>query len=77
FHLARLGGDEFSIIIDADLSNAVLTEFGDRICAALRRPFVLYKATVQIAASVGVATFPDMAVDASSLYEHADYAVYQ
>ncbi|MGC4243849.1 MAG: EAL domain-containing protein [Herbaspirillum sp.] len=77
FHLARLGGDEFSIIIDADLSNEVLTEFGDRICAALRRPFVLYKATVQIAASVGVATFPDMAVDASSLYEHADYALYQ
>ncbi|QJP99224.1 putative bifunctional diguanylate cyclase/phosphodiesterase [Herbaspirillum rubrisubalbicans] len=76
-HLARLGGDEFAIIIDADLSDHVLQQFGARICAALRRPFVLYKATVQIAASVGVATFPDMAVDASSLYEHADYALYQ
>lgn len=77
FHLARLGGDEFSIIIDADLSDEALQQFGGRICDALRRPFVLYKATVQIAASVGVATFPDMAVDASSLYEHADYALYQ
>jgi diguanylate cyclase (GGDEF)-like protein len=76
-HLARLGGDEFAIIIDADLSDHVLQQFGARICAALRRPFVLYKATVQIAASVGVATFPDMAGDASSLYEHADYALYQ
>ncbi|MCP1575949.1 diguanylate cyclase (GGDEF)-like protein [Herbaspirillum rubrisubalbicans] len=76
-HLARLGGDEFAIIIDADLSDHVLQQFGARICAELRRPFVLYKATVQIAASVGVATFPDMAVDASSLYEHADYALYQ
>lgn len=77
FHLARLGGDEFAIIIDADLSDEALQQFGGRICDALRRPFVLYKATVQIAASVGVATFPDMAVDASSLYEHADYALYQ
>ncbi|AYR22810.1 putative bifunctional diguanylate cyclase/phosphodiesterase [Herbaspirillum rubrisubalbicans] len=76
-HLARLGGDEFAIIIDAGQSDDVLQQFGARICDALRRPFVLYKATVQIAASVGVATFPDMAVDASSLYEHADYALYQ
>ena len=77
FHLARLGGDEFAVIIDADLGDAALQAFGTRICAALRRPFMLYKATVQIAASVGVATFPDMAVDATSLYEHADYALYQ
>ncbi|MBP0599814.1 EAL domain-containing protein [Herbaspirillum sp. LeCh32-8] len=76
FHLARLGGDEFALIMDRDLSDEALQEIGKQICDVLRRPFVIFKATVQIAASVGVATFPDMACDARSLYEHADYALY-
>ncbi len=76
-HLARLGGDEFALIIDRDLSDAALQEIGQQLCHTLRPAFVLDKAVVQIAASVGVATFPDMAADAATLYEHADYALYQ
>ncbi|MFJ3056183.1 putative bifunctional diguanylate cyclase/phosphodiesterase [Herbaspirillum sp. NPDC087042] len=76
-HLARLGGDEFAIIIDRDLSDDALREIGRLVCEKLRQPFRLANATVQIAASVGVATFPDMASDAAALYEHADYALYQ
>ena len=76
-HLARLGGDEFALIIDRDLSDDALREIGGLVCETLRQPFRLSNATVQIAASVGVATFPDMATDAATLYEHADYALYQ
>ncbi len=76
-HLARLGGDEFALIIDRDLSDDALREIGRLVCEKLRQPFRLANATVQIAASVGVATFPDMASDAAALYEHADYALYQ
>nr|WP_198983140.1 EAL domain-containing protein [Herbaspirillum sp. ASV7] len=76
-HLARLGGDEFALIIDRDLSDDALREIGALVCEKLRQPFRLSSATVQIAASVGVATFPDMASDAATLYEHADYALYQ
>ena len=76
-HLARLGGDEFALIIDRNLSDDTLREIGALVCEKLRQPFRLSSATVQIAASVGVATFPDMASDAATLYEHADYALYQ
>jgi diguanylate cyclase (GGDEF)-like protein len=76
FHLARLGGDEFALIIDRDFSDQDLQTVGKQVCESLRMPFIVHKATVQIAASVGVATFPDMASDAASLYEHADYALY-
>lgn len=76
-HLARLGGDEFALIIDCDLSNDALGEVGRLVCDTLRQPFSLSSTTVQIATSVGVATFPDMASDAATLYEHADYALYQ
>ena len=76
-HLARLGGDEFALIIDRNLSDDALREIGALVCEKLRQPFRLSNATVQIAASVGVATFPDMASDAATLYEHADYALYQ
>lgn len=75
-YLARLGGDEFALIIDRDISDQALQDIGRQICENLRKPFTIFNATVQIAASVGVATFPDMATDAASLYEHADYALY-
>jgi len=75
-HLARLGGDEFALIIDANLDDAQLHTFGKKICDLLCAPFHLTNTTVQVAASIGLATFPDMAVDATTLYEHADYALY-
>ncbi|WP_343583647.1 EAL domain-containing protein [Herbaspirillum sp.] len=75
-HLARLGGDEFALIINRNMSDQEIRAFGDQVCLALRPPFVLYNTIVKVAASLGVATFPDMAADAYTLYEHADYALY-
>lgn len=75
-HLARLGGDEFALIINRNMSDLQIREFGNQACLALQPPFVLYNTIVKVAASMGVATFPDMAADAYTLYEHADYALY-
>ena len=75
-HLSRLGGDEFAIIITATSGNDELLALGDEMCAALRVPFNLPSATVQVSASVGFAVYPDLATDAPTLFERADYALY-
>ena len=56
--------------------NAELLEKGERICAALRAPFVLADATQRISGSMGIAVYPRMADNAHELYERADYALY-
>ncbi len=74
--LARLGGDEFGILIDGDLSEAQISAYGERICAALRAPFLLSDVSAQIAGSIGFATFPEAGATAETLFERADYALY-
>ena len=56
--LARLGGDEFGVLIDADLTEAQISAYGERICAALQAPFLLSDVAAQISGSIGFATFP-------------------
>ena len=49
---------------------------GDRVCDAMSMPFILSDVTVQISCSIGFAVFPQIAQDAHTLYERADYALY-
>jgi diguanylate cyclase (GGDEF)-like protein len=74
--LARLGGDEFGVLIDGDLSEAQISAYGERVCAALRAPFQLADVTAQIAGSIGFATYPEAGTTVESLFERADYALY-
>ncbi|MDZ7603154.1 MAG: EAL domain-containing protein [Hoeflea sp.] len=76
-HIARLGGDEFALTVADCPGNEDLLALGERICAALRDPFVLAEANVQISGSIGFAVYPEMADSAHDLYERADYALYQ
>jgi diguanylate cyclase (GGDEF)-like protein len=75
--VARLGGDEFAMIFTHAHDDQQLREYGERICAELKRPFTLIDVPVQISASLGIATYPDLASSAASVYEYADYALYQ
>lgn len=75
--VARLGGDEFALIFTEAYSDLQLQAFGERVCAAMKTPFTLIDVPVQIGASLGIATFPDLASNAASVYEYADYALYQ
>lgn len=75
-HVSRLGGDEFALIIRDCGSDADLLAKGEQICTALRSPFVLADATVQISGSIGFSTYPHLADNVHELYERADYALY-
>ncbi|MBX2830056.1 MAG: EAL domain-containing protein [Rhodospirillales bacterium] len=74
--LARLGGDEFGIVL-TEYDDAIdLIELGGRLCDALNRPFAISGVTVQVSASLGIATYPAVARSSNGLFERADFALY-
>ncbi|GIJ51553.1 hypothetical protein Val02_84390 [Virgisporangium aliadipatigenens] len=80
--VARLGGDEFAVLLDgpADPSDDRVVSperVGERILAALHRPFRIDGHSVTVGASVGVVV-PDGSgdLDADALLRHADAAMY-
>lgn len=73
---ARLGGDEFAFIISDAPDDETLVRRGNEIGLALRSPFSIPEATIQISGSVGIAVYPEMASSSEQLYERADYALY-
>jgi diguanylate cyclase (GGDEF)-like protein len=71
--LARLGGDEFAILLHgAEAAEAA----GPRIAAALEQCFSIDGIELQVAASVGVALYPEHGTDAETLMQRADVAMY-
>jgi diguanylate cyclase len=74
--VARLGGDEFGVLLrSADTDDAITA--ATRLRGALARPFSLAGISLHVGASVGIALFPDHAVDAGTLMRHADVAMYE
>ncbi len=75
--LARLGGDEFLILMlgAAAISDSA-TQVAARVVATLRDPFALSVGEVQIAASVGISSYPRDAATVDDLLRHADRAMY-
>ena len=74
--VARLGGDEFGVLIkDADTEAAIVA--AGRLRAALGRPHALAGISLHVGASIGIAAFPEHALDANALLRHADVAMYE
>jgi diguanylate cyclase (GGDEF)-like protein len=73
--VGRLGGDEFAVVAAASCA-AELDRIGERLTAALQRPFDVRECPVRLAASVGRAVFPTDASDAEGLITLADAAMY-
>ncbi|RMP80873.1 putative bifunctional diguanylate cyclase/phosphodiesterase [Pseudomonas syringae] len=76
-HVSRLGGDEFALVIKGDISNDALLAFGKHLCELMHESFELSDMPIQIGATLGFATFPATADNATQLFEFADYALYQ
>lgn len=76
-HVARLGGDEFALIVGGGRDDAALTALGADLCARLKEEFVIAGMSIQVGATLGMATYPHTAHDATQLFEYADYALYQ
>ncbi|PAJ73907.1 GGDEF-domain containing protein [Pseudoalteromonas sp. NBT06-2] len=76
-NLSRLGGDEFSIFIENvdDLSKTV--EVAQHVIQEIERDFVLGNKIIKIGASIGIAVYPDSAVNAHALLQMADVAMYR
>jgi diguanylate cyclase (GGDEF)-like protein len=72
---ARLGGDEFGILLQTAAA-ADATLLGTRIQIALETPFALRGLPLEVAASIGVAVYPDHGEDVDTLLQHADVAMY-
>jgi diguanylate cyclase (GGDEF)-like protein len=75
-HAARLGGDEFALIVEGGADATTLLALGERLCAELRRPYAFGGMTIGLSASVGFARGGE-GLDAKSLLERADYALYR
>jgi diguanylate cyclase (GGDEF)-like protein len=72
--LARLGGDEFAILCSGSADDAIL--LAERLHASLQQPFVVCDLPLEIAISVGVATFPEHGDDTDTVLRHSDVAMY-
>jgi len=73
--LARVGDERFGILISGNVDDAVLIDVGTALCAALRRTYALPGGNAILTASVGFAAWPDGGQTATTLSEHAEYAL--
>ena len=74
--VARQGGDEFIVLL-TELRTAEDGErVAEKIARALAAPFIIGEYSLAVAASVGVAIYPDDDDDIDALLEKADLAMY-
>lgn len=74
--VARQGGDEFIVLL-TELRNAQdAQQVADKINAAIAAPFLIHGETLAVAASIGIAVYPDDDLDIETLLEKADLAMY-
>jgi len=75
--ISRQGGDEFVILL-SDISHAEDAEISaEKILVALSTPHSIDQHNLHVSGSIGIATYPDDGVDADTLLQHADLAMYQ
>ena len=74
--VGRLGGDEFAVVLsegsDADTAARVARD----LVRLIAQPVMLEGVRLEMAASVGIAVFPDHGSDAAALLQRADVAMY-
>jgi diguanylate cyclase (GGDEF)-like protein len=73
---ARLGGDEFAILLRSDPSQEKLDALAEALCASLRQVYEVGALQVELSGTIGFATFPEAGASVETLYERADYALY-
>jgi diguanylate cyclase (GGDEF)-like protein len=74
--LARMGGDEFIWLVVHPSSKEQAARLAEEMLQTLSEPFEIEGHTILITASIGIGLFPEGAVDAVSLIQQADSAMY-
>jgi diguanylate cyclase (GGDEF)-like protein len=75
--MARVGGDEFIALLDGIEGREGAGKVANKILHAVTQPFEVSGHRLEIAASIGVAMFPDNGEDESVLIKSADMAMYE
>ena len=74
--VVRLGGDEFALaLLDSDADYAATV--AGRLTSRIEEPFALDAVRVEIGASIGIAVFPNDALNPADLVRCADLAMYR
>ena len=74
--VARLGGDEFTILLNDIGDPRDVERLARSVLRRLAEPFRLGVETVFISTSIGITFYPDDAIDAETLLNNADQAMY-
>lgn len=74
--IARFGGDEFVMILPLTVGLAGAQYVGDKILAALSRPYQALPDALRLSASIGVARYPHDGASEAELMLAADAAMY-
>lgn len=74
--VARIGGDEFVVLLSAIEAGQDAMLVADKILYALNLSFELAGHSIDIAASIGVAAYPEHGSDEQTLIKNADIAMY-
>ncbi len=75
--VARLGGDEFAIIVSDFDSEHHLTIIAEKTIAALAKPFIINAEENTVAASLGIAIYPQDGANIADLMRNSDIAMYR
>ena len=73
---ARIGGDEFAVLL-RDISTQSAEHVCDKILTSIEAPVELSHNKFYISASIGLAIYPDHAMDTEALVKRADLAMYE
>ncbi len=74
--VARLGGDEFAVLLATGGGEHAPHVVAGKILQGLEAPIVIDGQSMDIAASIGIARYPEHGEDASALMRAADVAMY-
>ena len=75
--IARTGGDEFIIVLTQLNTPDDSAAKAEKIIEAMKNPMSIQGNQIQIAASIGIATYPTNGEDVAELMKKADMAMYQ
>jgi len=75
--VARMGGDEFTVLLDQVPLRVELEALLNRLLRSLALAYQLDTEKVYVAASLGVAIYPQDATEVTNLLKHADQALYE
>jgi diguanylate cyclase (GGDEF)-like protein len=75
--VGRLGGDEFAVLIEGIATETSLIKIAQKLLNAAKEPLVIADKVIHSTASLGIATYPSCASEATALIKCADLAMYK